>query len=172
MDYLMIAATPLFLALVGLAIIRFRKLDWTGDVGFRWPNAIHFLVWPLAFIVYAVAVEQLGSGESAWGSWRGKYGAVDVAVRILAIGLVYPIVEEFFFRGVFFGVLRRKLGPVAAIILPAILFGLVHVQYDWPVWIIADGLFFGLARWRSGSVYIPMLLHMMGNAYAVWERLQ
>lgn len=34
-----------------------------------------------------------------------------------------------------------------------------------------DGLFFGLARHRTGSVLVPMLLHSLGNGYAVYQRL-
>lgn len=37
--------------------------------------------------------------------------------------------------------------------------------------IAVDGVFFGLARYRTGSVLTPILLHSLGNAYAVAQRL-
>jgi len=37
--------------------------------------------------------------------------------------------------------------------------------------ILADGLFFGLARHRTGSVVVPIVLHGVGNSYAVYQRL-
>jgi len=124
-----------------------------------------------AFVAFAVVIEMLGTGDSARGSWAGKYGTADLAVRIVAIALLYPLAEEFFFRGVFLGVVRRKFGDLPAIVVPAIIFGVIHVQYGWPLLIVADGLLFGLARVRTGSVYVPMAMHIIGNSYAVWERL-
>ena len=37
--------------------------------------------------------------------------------------------------------------------------------------IFVDGLVFGLARYHTGSIFVPILLHMLGNTYAVWQRL-
>ena len=165
------AATPILLIAAGLLIIRFRKLDWGEDVGFQRPSLKLAILWLLAFLMLAAAQQLFAEGDSAAGSWRGKYDAAGIAVRILAVGLIYPVAEEFFFRGVFFGVLSRRLGAAVAILVPAIVFGLIHVQYDGPVWVVADGILFGLARFHTGSVYIPMLLHVLGNGYAVWERL-
>jgi hypothetical protein len=173
MEYLKIAAIPLFLTAIGIAIVRFRNLSWSEDVGFRAPtSAALALLWVILFIAWAAAQEYFASGPSARGSWVGRYDSTQVAVRIAAIGLIYPVVEEFFFRGVFLGVVRRRFGTVAGILIPAIVFGLIHTQYDWPVWIVADGIFFGLARIATGSIYVPMLLHALGNSFAVWERLQ
>jgi membrane protease YdiL (CAAX protease family) len=39
------------------------------------------------------------------------------------------------------------------------------------LFVFADGVLYGVARVRSGSVYVAMLLHALGNGYAVWERL-
>jgi membrane protease YdiL (CAAX protease family) len=37
--------------------------------------------------------------------------------------------------------------------------------------ILIDGLFYGLARAKTGSVLVPLVCHMIGNSYAAWERL-
>lgn len=172
MEYLLIISTPLLLAIVGLAIVRFKKLSWREDVGFAPPSPKVALTWVAGFVVYAAAVELIGSADSAWGSWAGKYDGAQLAFRIGAVALVYPLLEEFFFRGVFLGVIRRRFGDVAAVIVPALVFALVHTQYDWPILIFIDGLIFGAARVSTRSVYVPMLMHVLGNSYAVWERLQ
>ncbi|MDB5721623.1 MAG: hypothetical protein JWP15_2241, partial [Alphaproteobacteria bacterium] len=31
-----------------------------------------------------------------------------------------------------------------------------------------DGLLLGLARWRTGSVLPPILMHISYNLYAIW----
>jgi hypothetical protein len=114
----------------------------------------------------------LGDGEHV-GGWRGKYDALNLAIRILAVGLIYPVAEEFFFRGALLGLVRRRFGDIVGIAVPAILFALVHIQYDWRgmAFILLDGLIFGIARVRTGCLYVAMLLHVIGNGYAVWERV-
>jgi membrane protease YdiL (CAAX protease family) len=172
MDYLKIAATPVLLIAVGLLIIRFRRLSWRDDVGFMAPRPVDIVLWVAVFVAVAALAELFAQSDPE-GSWRGRYSGADLAIRLLAVPLLYPIVEEFFFRGVFLGVVRRRLGTAAAVIVPAVMFALIHVQYDWGgmAFVALDGLIFGIARVRTGSVYVPMLLHVIGNSWAVWERL-
>ena len=86
--------------------------------------------------------------------------------------------EEFFFRGFFFGALRRlplrvaghELGPWVAAILTGILFGLAHTgsassQYLVPLGFL--GFVLCLVRWRTGSLYPCMALHSFNNALAL-----
>jgi hypothetical protein len=172
MDYARIALIPVVLAAAGLAIVRFRRLDWREDVGFVRPRAVDLLSWTAVFVLIAAIGELTAEGDPT-GSWRGRYSGADLAIRLAAVPLVYPIVEEFFFRGVFLGVVRRRFGDIAGVLLPALMFGAIHVQYDWRgmLFVFLDGLIFGVARVRTGSVFVPMLLHVLGNSYAVWERL-
>lgn len=37
--------------------------------------------------------------------------------------------------------------------------------------VFADALIYGWARQSSGSVLLPMLLHVLNNSYAAWERI-
>jgi len=171
-DLLRIALLPLVLFGAGLAIVRFRKLDWREDVGFVRPRPVDLVFWTALFAAVAAIGELTAEGDPT-GSWRGRYSGADLAIRLVAVPLVYPIVEEFFFRGVFLGIVRRRFGDVAGVLVPAMMFAAIHVQYDWRgmLFVFLDGLIFGIARVRTGSVFVPMLLHVLGNSYAVWERL-
>jgi membrane protease YdiL (CAAX protease family) len=60
--------------------------------------------------------EQIGSGIHGWGAVAFAVGAVVVA----------PIVEEFFFRGLFFRTLRDRYGLWVGAIGSGILFALLH----------------------------------------------
>ncbi len=89
MEYLKIAAIPLFLTAAGLAIVRFRKLSWDDDVGFRSPSSAALaLLWVALFVIWAAAQEYLAYGSSARGSWAGRYDATQLAVRIAPVGQV------------------------------------------------------------------------------------
>ena len=171
-EYAWIALTPAVLLAAGLLIVRFRKLSWRDDVGFRTPRLVDVVLWCAIFMLADVAAEAFATGDPT-GSWRGKYSGMDLAIRLVAVPLVYPIVEEFFFRGVFLGVVRRRAGKLAGVAAPALVFGLIHIQYDWRgmAFVMLSGTLYGVARVHSRSVYVPMLLHMLNNSLAVWERL-
>jgi membrane protease YdiL (CAAX protease family) len=34
--------------------------------------------------------------------------------------------------------------------------------------IVVDGILLGLARWRTGSVFVPIVMHALYNLYAIW----
>ena len=114
-----------------------------------------------------------GAADDPGGVWRGKYDTANLLIRIAAIGLIYPVAEEYFFRGAILGMISKKFNDAAGIIVSALLFGLVHIQYDWRgmALIVVDALFFAICRTRTGSLYLTMLLHILGNSYAIWERL-
>ena len=174
-DILIIFLMPVLLVGGGLAIARFRRLSPIEDLGFRLPTARDALLWGIGFLALAVTVELLSYavGEDPGGSWRGKYGPMDLAVRLIAIPLVYPIAEEFFFRGALLGALRKRFGDSVAILGSSAVFALAHMQYDWRgmAMVLADALFFAVCRVRTGSLYLVMAFHIAGNSFAAWQRL-
>lgn len=92
-----------------------------------------------------------------------------VAVLWLAVILAAPIFEELFFRGFMFaGLSHSRLGMPGAILVTAALFAISHLQYDWPEMLVVFllGIVLGVARWRSGSVILPMILHTLNNLAA------
>jgi membrane protease YdiL (CAAX protease family) len=88
----------------------------------------------------------------------------------LAIVVFAPLYEEIFFRGFLFtGFLQSRLGPVGAVVLTALAWSLLHVQYD--IYDIASifvlGLVLGVMRLRTGSVWSPLLMHVLNNLVAM-----
>jgi uncharacterized protein len=92
--------------------------------------------------------------------------------------VVAPIAEEFFFRGFFFGALRRwrieiagrDIGTWVAAVLTGILFGLAHTgsassQYLVPLGFL--GFVLCIVRWKTGSLYPCIALHSANNALAL-----
>ena len=176
MDIAVIFLMPVLLVGFGLLIVKLRRLSWAGDVGIRLPEPRTGLLWLFAFLVLAIGAELVSKWfalEDPGGSWRGKYDAANLAIRLLAIPLVYPLAEEFFFRGAFLGLLRRKFGDLVAILGSSALFAVAHMQYDWRgmLFVLVDALFFAICRVRTGSLLLVMLMHVLGNSYAAWERL-
>ena len=85
------------------------------------------------------------------------------------LGIVFlgPIFEECLFRGFLFkGLEKSNLGGHGAVFVSAILFSIVHIQYG--VYILLFMMFpmallIGYARLKSGSILLPILMHMINN---------
>jgi membrane protease YdiL (CAAX protease family) len=85
-----------------------------------------------------------------------------------------PVFEELFFRGFLFkGLCNSRLKSIGAIILTSFCWSLLHTQYDWygVLQIFLGGLLFGYARYKSGSVYIPITMHALQNLVATIETI-
>ncbi|NLW46091.1 MAG: CPBP family intramembrane metalloprotease [Firmicutes bacterium] len=83
-----------------------------------------------------------------------------------------PVFEELFFRGFLYkGLCHSRLKPIGAIILTSLCWSFLHMQYDWygVLQIFLGGLLFGYARYKSGSVYVPVAMHALQNLVATIE---
>jgi uncharacterized protein len=90
----------------------------------------------------------------------------------LAVVVVAPIGEELLFRGFLFrGWQRSPNDAWAAIGVTAVLWAVVHVQYDLLVIgeILLVGLGLGWVRWRTDSTISTILLHAFLNAIGMAE---
>jgi uncharacterized protein len=90
----------------------------------------------------------------------------------IAIVVVTPIGEETLFRGFLFrGWLRLPQNAWPVIIITALLWALIHVQYDWYVisQVFIGGLLLGWLRWITGSIILTMLLHGLVNLEGMVE---
>jgi membrane protease YdiL (CAAX protease family) len=86
-----------------------------------------------------------------------------ILLFLLVGGIVGPIAEELFFRGVLYGFLRRW-GIVVAIVVSAGLFVLAHpISHGFPVPQVAGGIVFALAYEIEGSLMTPIVIHVLGN---------
>jgi membrane protease YdiL (CAAX protease family) len=94
---------------------------------------------------------------------------------ILGFCIGAPIAEEFIFRGlVFRGWSATFLGVRGTIVLSAVLFAVIHPQYEWfyIAGIAMVGLLFGYLRDRSGSTWLTVIAHafynLMASVQALW----
>ncbi|MFM2244191.1 MAG: hypothetical protein RL071_265 [Pseudomonadota bacterium] len=86
---------------------------------------------------------------------------------IALLALLPAICEELLFRGALLGLLERSLPPAGRVALVAALFGLLHLSYFRILPTAALGLLFGAAALRSGSLLVPVLMHLLNNGLLV-----
>jgi uncharacterized protein len=89
----------------------------------------------------------------------------------IAVALAAPLWEEIVFRGFAFPGLRNsRFGLMAAILVPNFLWASLHIlQYDAfdMAYVFLLGVLFGFARERTGSVMMPVILHVLTNGLAM-----
>lgn len=92
-------------------------------------------------------------------------GAATTLLTFFTVAALPAVLEELLFRGVLLQPLRRY-GDRVAILLSALLFALCHPSLPQAVNAFLMGLCFGVFAVRSGSLVIPMLIHLVYNAAA------
>ena len=89
---------------------------------------------------------------------------------IVAIAVVGPIVEELVFREAILGhMLRSGIDKWTAIVVSALLFGIIHGNPIQIPFAIAVGTVFGLIYYRMRNVVLTSIIHVTNNSIAVLE---
>lgn len=169
------------MALLSIGLIVFvakkKKLSYKYDLGLVLPNWKNLTLWVVLFILL-IALEDFvfnQFSDNITESWKEKYTAPQMLLRGIGIVILAPISEELMFRGLLFWRIKNsRLKTIGAIIIPAILFSVIHIQYSELLTlgvIFIDGLFYGLARHFSKSVVLAITLHSLSNLGAVLERV-
>ena len=112
------------------------------------------------------------AGCWTYWAWKGGYfkpTADQITERVgdpVDVMVAAAVGEELLFRGLVFSGLRR-LGPVAAVVLSALLFGVAHASIYRFLPTFFLGLVLGLTRLRSRSIVPGMIIHALNNGIAV-----
>ena len=162
---------------IGLLLLGCKRNQFSlvEDIGIRPPRIFATAAF-LIFWVCLIAAEEYATSsipDSHAKQWP-DYPAHIVALRILAIGVLGPIAEELGFRGLLMAWLRRtRLGVAGAIVISAALWSVIHLQYSPALLmlIFMDGIVLGLARHYSGSLLLPIVMHVGGNLFSISQSL-
>lgn len=151
-----------------------RGLNWP-DIGWvrttpQWIVAAVSLFVVLRFVAVALAalMAQLGftslqpQALAPEGfSWVGLIGMLVFA------GVLVPIAEELFFRGVVYRWLRDKWGVAVGAVVSGLVFGVAHFEPATVVPAIIMGIALALVFERSKSLWPGILIHILNNASAI-----
>lgn len=97
--------------------------------------------------LFSEGVKQRGADE----------GEVLNPLNLLAQVLLFPILKQFFFTGVIFQNLRRKLNPVLAVYIIAVIFTLAHFKLTLGIFLL--GLITAFLLQITGTLYASILFH-------------
>ncbi len=169
-----LAAAPLVVGLsLWFASLR-KELRARDYLGLHWPGKLAVFCWCGVFMTFVFmgefAVGALKDPTSPDVMLEYYHHAGSVPLFWLAVVVIGPVSEEFFFRGFLFtGLQYSRLGALGAIILTSAVWAAIHVQYDFPgvAFIFFVGILLGSARWKTGSLFLCILLHSMLNLLAM-----
>lgn len=168
-----VGQTVILIACIYVLGLRRRGLPWSA-IGFRpapvgWCAAAVFAGVALTFLLDAVksALETPLSEVVARVVAPEGFSWAGMAAMVIVAGIVAPFGEEALFRGVLYGWLRRKWGPVAGTIVSALIFGIAHWNPYWAAFATVMGVVLAVVYEKSGSLWPPILLHMSYNCTGV-----
>jgi membrane protease YdiL (CAAX protease family) len=131
------------------------------------PGIIKGLTWSVGFGVVALlgffilsiyGHDPLQLIKTPLPKWPG-----DLLLFYLVGGIVAPVAEEVFFRGILYGFFRRW-GVVVALVLSTAFFVLPHLGgHGLPITQIVGGILFAIAYEVEGNLITPITIHSLGN---------
>ena len=132
--------------------------------------------WLIATVVIVVQTDlvlYLVKGELLPAEWVAIYRSVQSPVLFaFALVVATPVFEELLFRGfVFAGIQASRLGNFGAVAITAMFWTMAHGESD-PIefaMILILGVMLGIARLRTGSILITMMMHMLINLISIGE---
>ncbi len=86
----------------------------------------------------------------------------ELVVVFLSLCILTPFVEEFIFRGVIYGSLR-KFGLSFAVVTSSLIFGLAHGSIEQMAYAFAFGVALALVFEKTGNLKTSILFHFINN---------
>lgn len=135
-------------------------------------------LWPLVFIGMSVAmISNIATNiiqtnfsffgiENSVNMSENVTNPLEIILCIVSTAIVPAFAEEFAFRGIFMGTLR-KFGDTFAIITSAIVFGAMHRNISQIPFAFLLGLVLAYVDCKTNSIIPSIIIHFLNNCYAV-----
>jgi uncharacterized protein len=175
-----ITGLPAVLAALWVAI-RLSRTPFADYLALRWTSWTNVLIGVVALFVLVMGWDLVSrlTGREVTPGFMGEVlesARADSALWLLVIAfcVAAPITEEFFARGFLYrGWSETALRPGGAILLSALVWTALHLQYDWFFLgeVFSIGLLLGYLRYRSHSIWLTAVLHGLNNLGAVVQTM-
>ena len=154
--------------LIVLTVWLWKRGHMSSFLGLRMASAKKFLIWAGIFLLLALAIELLSNLFPAFSTdFMEKVlgSTTNMALLVVGVGILGPLFEEFLLRGLLYGSIRHLADEHVSVALTAGVFTLMHQQYEPAVimLILPMGIVLGYARARTGSIWVPVVLHVLNN---------
>lgn len=166
-----------FILLLPVGVCLYIKSDMKDVFGIRVPKPAE----AVAFVALGLGVTGLNyflgdfltkllpkSIERVGEQFDSLMGDMNFVTSILLIAVLPAICEELMFRGFMLTAFSEKLKPYQAIIGVGVLFALMHMSLVRFVPTFILGCYLCFVMKKTKSIFVPMLIHFLNNAIAVY----
>lgn len=168
----MINVMPLFLViLTGRKKFRSEKVfrDVLGFRPIRVSTALMtilytFLIMPLSTLANAISMLFV---DNAVNEIAGDILDVPFFVMFSVMAVFGPFCEELVFRGAYFRGFRKSGNIFGAVIFSAVLFALMHLNFNQAAYAVLLGIMMALAVEATGSTVTSFIMHLIFNGQSV-----
>lgn len=122
------------------------------------------LIMPLVTVLNAVS---MFFTDNAVAAMQDDIVGVPLVVMWLLIGVYGPFCEEFVFRGILYSGYKRTGKMIGAVLLSALTFGLMHMNFNQALYAFAIGVLLAMLVEVTGSLWASTLCHMIFNSMQV-----
>lgn len=122
------------------------------------------LIMPLVTVLNAVS---MFFTDNAVAAMQDDIVGVPFVVMWLLIGVYGPFCEEFVFRGILYSGYKRTGKMIGAVLLSALTFGLMHMNFNQALYAFAIGVLLAMLVEVTGSLWASTLCHMIFNSMQV-----
>lgn len=131
--------------------------------------AVAFLLVILATFALMIVLEPLNSLVPMPDSVKQIYANMlsNMLWTSLSVAVAAPLVEEFFLRGTIMRGMLQHSTPLKAILWSAFYFALIHMNLYQALGAFIMGLFIGWIYYRSGTLWLAILIHFVNNGSSV-----
>lgn len=171
-----ILSSPICSGVIIIFVLLRRNYPPVRYLGLKMPTGAQAGTWiigSLLFVVASDAVTHLLNRPVVPDFMVKMYStAYMIPLLYVALLIAAPIFEEIFFRGfIYQGLVHTGLRLPGAVVLTALCWSVIHMQYDiyGIIHIFSFGILLGIARWKTGSVYVTILMHALVNLIATIE---
>lgn len=170
-----IAYTQIMFLVLALGFAFYLKTDFKKVFSLKLPQFKHIMATPILWagtygiaMVLAYLILPLSShNEEVMKQIQNMLTHEHLGVNLLVVAFLPAVCEELLFRGVIYKGLENKKKPKQAILISSILFGIMHLELIRIPITALLGLSMGYLVYKTGSILLPMLFHLLNNGLAV-----
>jgi membrane protease YdiL (CAAX protease family) len=166
----------LLILLPVIVILRFSKTDIKKTLRLNYTNPMNFLLVIIAALPFLLLAGILGQiinlifplSETYLENLQSLLSTDQTSIWmiIFVVGILPGICEEVMFRGFILSSLKKN-GFWHGIIFTAVLFGVFHLDPFRFLPVSLLGIWLGYLAWKTKSLYVPILAHIMQNSLAI-----
>ena len=129
--------------------------------------AVALLATALNNLLGLLSVTEMSAG---WNTARENFYNGTFASELIFLGIVVPFVEEFLYRGVMYGRMRKIFSGKLTILFTTLIFAILHFNLAQILYAFLIGLLLGLLRERYGTFLPAAIGHMFANLVAIFRQ--